>query len=214
MRTRLTVRPILVVSATAAVLCLALSTNIRADVVREAADPILRLDLPGHTGEVRALAFAADSSQLISGGRDKVAIVWDLDDEELDAGRDHDRATREIARRRLKERALRWQVSRGTRGAIQAIAVSRGGAPSVVAIAGSGAMGSTGEVLLLDAADGTLVKTLGGGDRIGHRQSVAALDFTSDGSWLVSQDLDGQVFAWKRADGWKPVELAGRASAQ
>lgn len=210
MRTRLMVRPILVVSATAAVLCLALSTSIRADVVREAADPILRLDLPGHTGEVRALAFAADSSQLISGGRDKVAIVWDLDEEELGAGRDHDRATREIARRRLKERALRWQVSRGTRGAIQAIAVSRGAAPSVVAIAGSGAMGSTGEVLLLDAADGSLVKTLGGGDRIGHRQSVAALDFTSDGSWLVSQDLDGQVFAWKRADDWKPVELAGR----
>ena len=209
-----TSRQVLLLGVMAAVSCLIPPTCLRADVTREAADPILRLDLPGHTGEVRALAFAADSSQLVSGGRDKVAIVWTLDGNELDAGGDQNRATRNIAMRRLKERSLRWQVARGTRGAIQAIAVSRGAAPSLVAIAGSGAMGSTGEILLLDAVEGTLVKTLGGGDRVGHRQSVASLDFTSDGSWLVSQDLDGQVFAWKRADAWKPVELAGREESR
>ena len=105
---------------------------------------------------------------------------------------------------------MRWQVARGTRGAIQATAVSPGAGQSVVAIAGSGAMGSTGEIVLVDAKDGTYVKTLGGGDRMGHRQSVAALDFTSDGLWLVSQDLDGQVFAWSRAADWKPVEVVAR----
>jgi WD40 repeat protein len=188
--------------------------KVRADVVRESSDPILRLDLPGHTGEVRALAFTPDSARLISGGRDKLAIVWTLDTDDLDVDGDDGRATRNIARRRLKERALRWQVARGTRGAIQAVAVSPGEGKSVVAIAGSGAMGSTGEILIVDAKDGTYVQTLGGGDRVGHRQSVAALEFTSDGKWLVSQDLDGQVFAWSRADDWKPKELVAREEAR
>jgi WD40 repeat protein/uncharacterized caspase-like protein len=200
------------VATCAAVAVLSLAPAVAwADVARENTDPILRLDLPGHTGEVRALAFTADSTRLLSGGRDKLAIVWSIGNRAADDDDDEgERATRDIERRQLKERALRWQVARGTRGAIQAIAVSPGKAQSVVALAGSGAMGSTGEILLLDAKDGTLVKTLGGGDRPGHRQSIAALDFTADGGWLVSQDLDGQVFAWKRTDEWKPVEIAAR----
>jgi len=185
-----------------------------ADIEKFAGDPILRLDLPGHTGEVRALAFSADSTRLISGGRDKVAIVWTLDPALIPDDGDTERTSRNIARRRLKERNLRWQVARGTRGVIQAIAVSSGTARGLVALAGSGAMGSTGEILLLDANSGSLVKTLGGGDRPGHRQSVAALAFTTDGGWLVSQDLDGQIFAWKRADEWQAVELAGREEAR
>jgi WD40 repeat protein/uncharacterized caspase-like protein len=194
--------------------CLAMSFGggppARAEIVREEADPILRLDLPGHTGEVRALAFTPDGSRLVSGGRDKVAIAWTLDDEgAADDAADGDRLTRNIARRRLKERAYRWQVARGTRGAIQALAVSAGAKP-LVAMAGSGAMGSTGEILLLDAVDGTLVKTLGGNDRVGHRQSVVAVAFTPDGEWLLSQDLDGQAFAWSRKAEWNPVELASR----
>ncbi len=204
------------------------ATAVTADITRATVEPILRLDLPGHTGEVRALAFSADSRRLVSGGRDKVAMVWTLGDpleqpEPAGGGAEPPtRPTRNIARRRLREQVLRWQVARGTRGAIQAIAVSAAPAAqaaaretenepgSVVAVAGSGAMGSTGEILLLDARDGSLVATLGGGDRIGHRQSVTSLSFTADGSWLVSQDLDGQAFAWQRADGWKPVQLNRR----
>ena len=189
-----------------------------ADKGREEADPILRLDLPGHTGEVRALAFTPDSQRLISGGRDKVAMVWTLEGDAFPDAADggEERVTRNIARRRARERALRWQVARGTRGAIQTIAVSAavkgeaGGEQGFVALAGSGAMGSTGEILVLKAADGSLAATLGGGDRVGHRQSVTAVDFTTDGRWLVSQDLDGQAFAWDRAAAWKPVELAAR----
>jgi len=193
---------------------------VSADAVEEV-DPILRLDLPGHTGEVRAVAFTGDSRRLISGGRDKVALVWTLEGIEPEGpaeAADEQRATRNIAQGRAMERALRWQVARGTRGAIQAISVSTSaagdthedGGKGTVALAGSGAMGSTGEILLLTVADGSLLATLGGGDRIGHRQSVTAVDFTQGGEWLVSQDLDGQAFAWKRADAWKPVELAAR----
>lgn len=181
-------------------------------IVVEESEPLLRLDLPGHTGEVRAMAFTPDSRRLISGGRDKVALVWQLGE-----GVDEEPGPRErnILRRRARERAIRWQVGRGPRGAIQALAVSPAGDPPVVAVAGLGTMGSTGEILLVDARDGSWVKTLGGVtpdkvERTGHRQSVTALAFTADGSWLISQDLNGQAFAWKRADGWKPVELARR----
>jgi len=172
----------------------------RGDVEREAVDPILRLDLPGHTAEVRALAFAADG-RLVSGGRDKLGMVWDL---RLPAA-----GARDIARARLRERVIRWQVARGTRGAIQAVAVSPEQRP-LVALGGSGAMGSTGEIVVVDQGDGGLVAVLGGGDRPGHRGSVVGLDFSVDSAWLFSADVDGQVFAWNRAGNWQPVELVPR----
>lgn len=180
--------------------------GLRADVVRETAEPVLRLDLPGHTAEVRALAFFPGSSRLASGGRDKVAMVWNPVVRPADAAGPR---TRDIGRRRTRERVLRWQVARGTRGAIQALAIAPGERP-IVAIAGSGAMGSTGEIVLVDPQDGSLVAALGGGEKPGHRNSVLALDFSPDGSWLFSQDFDGQAFAWQRDDSWKPVELAAR----
>ncbi|RLS76250.1 MAG: hypothetical protein DWI03_09625 [Planctomycetota bacterium] len=183
--------------------------GLSAAIVREdAAEPVLRLDLPGHMAEVRALAFFPGSSRLVSGGRDKVAIVWNP------GGQPPEKAvpgTRDIGRRRSLERVLRWQVARGTRGAIQALAVSAGKRP-LVAVAGSGAMGSTGEIILLDAKDGGLAAVLGGGEKPGHRNSVLALAFSTDGEWLFSHDFDGACYAWKRDAGWRPVELAARES--
>jgi len=182
------------------------------DVVLEDFEPLLRLDLPGHTGEVRALAFSADSARLISGGRDKLAIVWRVGD---GAGEQSPARLRDITLRRPFERVIRWQIARGPRGAIQALAASPAGDPPVIAVAGYGAMGSTGEIVLVDARDGSWIKTLGGApgpgvERPGHRQSVVALEFTADGSWLLSQDLDGQAFAWRRSDDWRPFEIAKR----
>jgi WD40 repeat protein/uncharacterized caspase-like protein len=181
------------------------ATVVRADVERETPEPILRLDLPGHTAEVRSLAFLPDG-RLVSGGRDKVAMIWDT--------RDTAAGTRDIARKRIRDRVIRWQVARGTRGVIQALAASPE-KMTVVAIGGSGAMGSTGEILVVDHADGSLVAVLGGGDRPGHRGSVVGLDFSTDAAWLFSSDVDGQVFAWERdkqdrAAAWRPVELSGR----
>jgi WD40 repeat protein len=173
-------------------------------VVAEAKDPSLRLDLAGHTGEVLALGFFPDGRRLVSGGRDKAAFVWSLADA---PGPDTPGAMDAMERARLRERVLRWQVARATRGAIQALAVSPG-ADSLVAIAGNGAMGSTGEILLVRADDGTYVKTLGGGDRTGHDHAVNAVDFTADGAWLVSRDFEGRVMAWERGADWRPEQLA------
>lgn len=174
-------------------------------VVAEAKDPKLRLDLAGHTGDVLALAFFPDGRRLVSGGRDKAALVWSLADV---PGPGDPGAVNAMERARLRERVLRWQVARATRGAIQALAVSPGADP-LVAIAGNGAMGSIGEILLVRAADGTYVKTLGGGDRPGHRQAVGSVDFTADGAWLVSRDLEGRVIAWERGADWRHQPLAG-----
>jgi WD40 repeat protein len=193
-------------SIVALIASLAAIGTLRAEIVREIAEPILRLDLPGHTSEVRALAFFPGSSRLVSGGRDKVAMVWNPDTRRGEAAGP---LTRDIGRRRTRERVLRWQAARGTRGAIQAVAVSTGERP-IVAIGGSGAMGSTGELLLFDGRDGTLSSVLGGGEKPGHRNSVLAVDFSVGGDWLFSQDFDGQAYAWKRDDGWRPIELAAR----
>jgi len=173
--------------------------------VADVRDPSLRLDLAGHTGDVLALAFFPDGRRLVSGGRDKAAIVWTLPDA---APADGAGATGAMERARLRERVIRWQVARASRGAIQTLAVSPDPDP-LVAVAGNGTMGSTGEILLVRAADGTYVKTLGGGDRKGHRQAVNAVDFTADGAWLVSRDLDGAVFAWERAAAWQGEPLVG-----
>ncbi|MFM7206596.1 MAG: hypothetical protein ACKO4T_08015 [Planctomycetaceae bacterium] len=198
----------------AAPMLAAVATVAAAAVVREDVEPHLRLDLAGHTGEIMALAFSPDSKHLFSGGRDKVAIQWRV---ENDADGEPAVRERNLVRQRAREGALRWQVARGRRGEIAALAVAPpvGADPSLVAVAGYGAMGTTGEIVLVDARDGGWVKTLGGAtpDRVvrtGHRSAVSSLEFTSDGGWLVSQDVDGQAFAWHRAGEWQPVELAAR----
>ena len=179
----------------------------RADVTRQLPEPVLRLDLPGHTAEIRTLAFAPGGKRLISAGRDKKALVWRIEPAAAAPADGVPRTlTRDIGRRRVLERDLRWQLGRATRGVIQALAAAPGES-SLVAIGGNGAMGSTGEIVLIDAADGTLAAVLGGGDRPGHRQAVAALGFSADGAWCFSQDLDGQAFAWQRDRAWAAVEL-------
>jgi hypothetical protein len=86
------------------------------------------------------------------------------------------------------------------------VAPAVGKEPAIVALAGYGAMGTTGEIVLVDARDGTWIKTLGGAtpDRVirtGHRNAVSSLEFTTDGAWLVSRDIDGQSFASQAARG-------------
>jgi WD40 repeat protein len=189
---------------------------VRADIVRDPPEPILRLDLPGHTGEVMALAFSPDSRRLFSAGRDKVGFAWRLDEAPAAL-----RGRNVVRRRAAKEFAIRWQVGRGPRGEIDAMAAcpSVGDAPPLVAIAGYGLLKDAGEIVLVDARDGSWVKTLGGatleqGRREGHGDTVVCLQFTPDGGWLVSQDLLGGVFAWKRSDDWRPLKISDSYVAQ
>ncbi len=144
-------------------------------------EPWLRIDAAGHTAAVRALAFTSDSSRLCSGGLDKNVEVWNM------------AALRDLRRVFLRERTIRWQVARGLRGSIYALAAAPD-AP-LLAIGGYGAMGSLGEIVLVNPIDGKLVKVLQG-----HRQTICSLAFSPDGKWLASMDTAGETRLWKRSD--------------
>jgi len=160
------------------------------NTIRQGADdePWLRINAGGHTAAVESLAFTPDATRLCSAGLDKVVEVWNLA-----------AATRDLRRVFLRERTIRWQVARGLRGSIYALASSPG--DGLLAIGGYGAMGSLGEILLVNPLDGTLVKSLEG-----HRQTICALAFSADGKWLASSDASGAAILWKRGQ-WQPVVL-------
>jgi len=163
--------------------------------VQEPAEtPWLRINAGGHTATVYGLAYTPDGKRLCSAGLDKVVQVWNLT-----------AATRDLRRTFLRERTIRWQVARGLRGGIYAVAATRGDPPraddGLLAFGGYGAMGSLGEILLVDPVDGTLVKVLEG-----HRQTITGLSFSADGNWLASADASGQTNLWRRGD-WRPIIL-------
>ena len=167
------------------------------DLVRIAADePWLRIHAGGHTAAVRALAFTADSTRLCSAGLDKDVEVWNM----TALGRD-------LRRTFLRERTIRWQVARGLRGSIYALAASP--TEPLLALGGYGAMGSLGEILVVNPVDGTLVKAVDGmRGAQQHRETVLSLAFSSDGQWLAAMHADGESVL-RRRDAWQPITLYG-----
>ena len=145
-----------------------------------AEQPWLRINAGGHTAAIRALAYTPDGKRLCSAGLDKSVQVWNLT-----------AVTRDLHRAFLRERTIRWQVARGLRGSIFALASSPG--DGLLALGGYGAMGSLGEILLVNPVEGKLVKVLEG-----HRQTICALAFSGDGNWLASSDAGGQAILWRR----------------
>lgn len=158
--------------------------------------PWLRLNLRGHTGPIRALTFAIDGERIVTAGDDKSLVAWTA---APDRGGGPARWT--------YERTVRWQIQRGTRGRIYALAA----APEVIALAGEGAMGGNGEILLIDPKSGDLAAALNDLER-GHQQVVVALSFSPDnaGHTLASLSMDGCLLRWNQnAEGlWKAIRLS------
>jgi len=154
--------------------------------------PWLRINVEGHTGTVRALTFMSDSGRLCSAGLDKAVQVW------------KPAASKPNAPPAFRlERAIRWQVARGLRGSIYALASSP--ADGLLAVGGYGASGGLGEILLVRPADGSLVSVLKH-----HRQTVCSLAFSADGRYLASLDTAGAAVLWKRGNEpsqWEPTSL-------
>ncbi|MCA9247441.1 MAG: hypothetical protein KDA42_10010, partial [Planctomycetales bacterium] len=156
-----------------------------------------RVNIEAHTAPVRALAFTRDSQHLLSAGMDKVVHVWRLSDR----GHAQEEPADEQSPREAHgwERTIRWELERGLRGSIHAIASSPEG--DRVAIGGYGHRGSLGEIVWVNPHDGTFTKS----EYDGHRQSIAALAYSSDGAWLASSDTSGRLLT-RSAEG-KPTEL-------
>jgi WD40 repeat protein len=159
-------------------------------------EPILCLNDAGHTAGVRALAFSPDSKRLYSAGMDKVVYVWRLPDLVPDTAGGTKGAYVEPWSR---ESAIRWEIGRGLRGSIYSLALAPRG--DLLAIAGYGARGTSGEIIRLDPRSGTFQPPCRG-----HLQSIAALAFSADGEWLASMDLAGQAMVWP-SGGKEPVRL-------
>lgn len=167
----------------------------------QSADAIawLRLHGKGHAGPVRALAFTGDSTRLCSAGEDKAILVWS--------------PTGQNSRWQY-ERSIYWQVQRGNRGRVYAIA-SRG---DLIAMGGHGAMGGLGEILLVNAVSGKLESVLYD-EQLGHRQVIVSLAFSPDAqrSGLTSVDRSGRALFWQpdaETGMWKPRELQPRDSVR
>ena len=145
--------------------------------------PWLRLNFRGHTAPLRASAFLHSGNRFCTAGDDKSVIVWA-------------KAVGGLSPWRY-ERTIRWQVQRGSRGRIYALAA----APKLLALTGEGAMGGTGEIVLVDPTSGDFVATLF--DEVqGHRQVVVSLDFVtrSKGSALASHSMDGRTLLWNKSN--------------
>jgi WD40 repeat protein len=155
--------------------------------------PWLRLNLTGHTGGIRAMNFCDNGQRLCTAGDDKALIVWSA------IPRPDGTA------RWAYERTVRWQVRRGLRGRIYAMAAS----PSAVALAGEGAMGGNGEILLIDPRSGQLIAPLNDLSQP-DGQVVVALDFAPSGRTLTSLRLNGHLVAWTQNDAglWRAATLA------
>ena len=143
-------------------------------------EPWLRIEAGGHTASVRALAFLPDSLRLCSAGLDKNVEVWNLS------------AVRNLRRVFLRERTIRWQVARGLRGSIYALAAAPDN--GLLAVGGYGAMASLGEILLVDPLHGKMDRVLEG-----HRETICSLAFSPGGKWLASMDVTGETRLWDRS---------------
>jgi WD40 repeat protein len=178
--------------------------------------PWLRLRFDGHTGSIRTLDRSLDGKFLVSAGEDKDVHVWSRQD------------TKDLSRTWFHRRTIRWQVDRGPRGRIYAAAMQG----NLVAFAGNGAMGSAGEIWIVDMTTGNLVQSLSEPLR-GHRSVIQSLawrpqalnpndasgkDAGSSGGQvsnslaLASADLEGRLLLWSPDPNtgiWSPRIVVG-----
>ncbi len=138
--------------------------------------PHLRLDYSGHTGMIRDVIYLANPDRLVSVGDDKVVHVWRRDPRTKQSW--------------IHDRAIRWQVTRGDAGRIYCVA----GNDRQIAIAGNGAMGGHGEIIVLDVLTGEFVRPLVQ-TVTGHLEVVGGLAWNGDS--IASADLRGQIMRWK-----------------
>jgi len=167
--------------------------------------PHVAVNIDGHTAPVRAVAFSRDGQYLYTAGMDKVVQAWRLPGA---PGARRGVLVEEVADHAWSlTRTIRWEVGRGLRGCIYAMAASPAG--DRLAIAGYGNRGATGEIAFFRAEDGRLERLVyhdPQAQRRGHRESVASLAFSASAQHLASLDITGEAFLWRMGED-RPVVL-------
>ncbi len=151
------------------------------DLLADNNRPILKLQLGGPTAPIRALQFSADSRQIFAGGDDKVLHVW----AQQENGRQGDFSWN-------WQQAVNWQIYRGLRGSVHAIAANE----SSIFFAGFGATAESGEVAMVDGRTLRLGRCLFDLEK-GSKYGVGGLALTGKES-LVAIDYSGRITGWKR----------------
>lgn len=146
--------------------------------------PRLVLNTGGPVATVRAIEFAPDSESFFAAGAGKVVQRWGLG-----------KTRRGDGIQPTVIQHLRWEVARGNRGVIYALAIAPRG--DRVAFGGFSTRDAGGDIVVYDSATGDLEKVLSG-----HRMTVTNLAFSPDGQQLVSASIDGELRLWS-APGWQ-----------
>lgn len=155
--------------------------------------PRLVINPKGPTSDIRAMLLSPDGGRLYVAGLDKVVQVYDVAVDPANPGRD----------RLVAGTTLRWEVSRGTKGAINAMALSPDGRRLYVA--GIATRAPYGRIVIFDPAQRQIVgalpldvpsndpKTM---DLFAHGDPVTSLSISPDGQRLASASADGEVRVW------------------
>ena len=125
-------------------------------------NPILRLNLEGHSAQITQIEATADKKRLVSVSVDKSIRIWNIDDLSL-------------------ERIIRLPIASGFEGALYALAVSP--VNNIIAVSGLTGYSFEGTVSIyfVDIDTGTVVGRIGG-----IQEVVTNMRFNSDGSRLFA----------------------------
>lgn len=133
--------------------------------------PRLALDFSGPAGKTRALGFLDSGRRFFAAGENKVVQLYDL-----------------VGAEAVPGNVIRWEFARGAFGGINTVSVSRDNTRMV--IAGTSARGRRGDVASVD------LRLLSVDGFMRGAALIVASAISSDGSRVVSADVDGRVVLW------------------
>ena len=163
--------------------------------------PRLVLRADGPVAPIRAMSFSNDSTRLYAAGLDKVVHAWQV-------GWNQD-ANASTPPQVTYTGPIVWELARGNRGIINAMAVHPRGAEMV--LGGVGARQQTGDLVVVDLAQESVVTSLplpqaravaardGRIGTAGHVDAVVAIDYSPSGDRIATRDERGGLFLWRRA---------------
>lgn len=171
--------------------------------------------LVGHEGEIRAVAYHPDGTQIASASLDGTVKLWATDGTLLQTLESNRRGVRAIAFSPTGDllaaagggQVRLWDVKTGAERS--AIAAHEGVITTVLFSPDGDRLvtGSTDSTLKLWRRDGTLLQTL-----TGHNGMIRGLAFSPDGQVLASASADATIKLWQPATGSLLQTLTGHDS--